>query len=101
MPIVNKRGFTPRFVFVLLGVMPGWVSGIASEWAVWYFLREIQFSGYDSCFEEINLKTIPIVVLCAALLVGLSAPPQSAETGLNTIQFVYHSDTRGYYLPCG
>jgi hypothetical protein len=77
------------------------VSGIASEWVVWYFLWEMQFSGYDSCFEETNLKTASIVVLCAAVLIGLSAPPLSTETGANTIQFVYHSDTRGYYLPCG
>lgn len=37
--------------------------------------------------------------------VALTAMPgaslRAADTGTRTVQLVYESDTRGYYLPCG
>jgi hypothetical protein len=38
-------------------------------------------------------------VLVVMLAAALPAPP--AKTGQTTVQIVYESDTRGYYLPCG
>lgn len=64
------------------------------------FLLQIQ-PGEHTCLEEINLKNITIIVLCAVVLAGAYSPSSSDDAGLKTVQLVYHSDTRGYYLPCG
>jgi hypothetical protein len=41
------------------------------------------------------------VVSIAVLAVFLSSSRRSGEAGSRTVQLVYESDTRGYYLPCG
>ncbi len=83
---------------VWIGVPP--CSGLASVRAVWYFYWRLNQTNAAE-FEESDLKIITIIVLCAAVLAGMSPPSSSEDVGMNTIQLVYHSDTRGYYLPCG
>lgn len=50
-----------------------------------------------------SLLFIALLSLAAALPApwppGASSP--SARAGSRSVQFVYESDTRGYYLPCG
>jgi hypothetical protein len=49
------------------------------------------------------MKTTVIAVslcLLTAAVVVLNGPARSQQ-GYKSFQLVYHSDTRGYYLPCG
>jgi hypothetical protein len=39
--------------------------------------------------------------LFAAVLAGVVGPHLAAADSVDTVQLVYHSDTRGYFLPCG
>ncbi|UCG52496.1 MAG: hypothetical protein JSW58_02795 [Candidatus Latescibacterota bacterium] len=41
------------------------------------------------------------VTICIAVVAVVAAVGRGADDSLRTVQFVYHSDTRGYYLPCG
>ncbi len=45
-----------------------------------------------------------VILLCAAwvaVLAGAAVTGPPADEGGTTVQLIYHSDTRGYYLPCG
>ncbi|UCH82701.1 MAG: hypothetical protein JSW50_09480 [Candidatus Latescibacterota bacterium] len=46
------------------------------------------------------MRIITLFAVVSAALAAASPVPSADEAG-NTIQLVYHSDTRGYYLPCG
>lgn len=48
------------------------------------------------------MKRILFPLAAAAALVSLGAGEGPAsDPAADTIAFVYHSDTRGYYRPCG
>ena len=51
--------------------------------------------------EDKPLKSIVPLVVFLFFLSGVSALSQAPDLGKRTVQLVYHSDTHGYYLPCG
>jgi hypothetical protein len=67
----------------------------------------LSFLRYDKDLRGIEkgpsrMKKAPLAVtaLAASLLTAL-AVQSSAPEGYKSFQLVYHSDTRGYYRPCG
>lgn len=54
------------------------------------------------CGNEVNqLKYMILSLLVTAVMAGGFGAGSSTGDGDRVIQLVYHSDTRGYYLPCG
>ena len=55
-------------------------------------------AGRPSALGEI---TMVFGFLWFFIMVSTSPLAQTPDSGARTIQLVYESDTRGYYLPCG
>ncbi len=48
------------------------------------------------------MRKTTIAIVAGVVLAGLfSADRNVAQQNYQTLQLVYHSDTRGYYRPCG
>jgi hypothetical protein len=54
------------------------------------------------CYISGIMNKRTTVIVAGALLLGLvSATRNAAEQTPRSFQLIYHSDTRGYYRPCG
>jgi hypothetical protein len=48
------------------------------------------------------MKNTTFTIVAGIVLAGLLSPGRNvAQQDYCTLQLVYHSDTRGYYRPCG
>jgi hypothetical protein len=65
------------------------------------FLRyDNDLRGIEKGPRRMRKAPLALTVLAASVLTALAAQ-SSAPEGYKTFQLVYHSDTRGYYRPCG
>lgn len=54
------------------------------------------------CYIDTIMIRRTLFAITGAVLLGLfTAGPKAAGEETHSFQLVYHSDTRGYYSPCG